>query len=307
MIPKFDISKNYHYIVDTSYIVFCAAAVAFKEYAYQNDVLTSEMGPDFDPTVDPEFNNILNKYFIARVVNPIKNYIPFSYDKSNFIFSIDCPRSEIWRRDVYPEYKLNRDTLSHEKDQFNIGKVFDYVNHKIIPDFCNETGSIIIQCTSSESDDIIAIVTEKLLEDESNNVIILSSDRDMVQLCNERVVVIANQSDIRDPKKEIEKMTRVDGIKEDISASDFLLFKIIIGDGSDNIPSIKPRLGPKGALKLILDKSRSKLKNLLNSNIDIKNGFKRNKKMISMKMIPDYIKNLIIESYDEAKSRKSVI
>lgn len=188
----FDLSKNYHVIVDTSFIVFCAAASAFKEYVYQNDIPKSDLSPDFDPTVDPEFNEILTERFISRITTPIKVQIPFSFDKSKFIFTIDCPRAKIWRRDFYPEYKLNRDTINHDKDQFNLGKVFQYVYSNVIPNFCNETGSVFIKSECAESDDIIAVLTEKLCNESKDNVvIILSSDRDMVQLCNDQVIVVS--------------------------------------------------------------------------------------------------------------------
>ena len=303
----FDLSKNYFYIVDTSYIVFCAASAAFKDYVYQNDVPKSSLSPDFDPTLDQEFNVILRDKFIARIENAIRSYSPFTFNKSNFIFTVDCPRKEIWRREIFPEYKLTRDTADHSKDEFNIGKVFKYVYDFIIPNYCEETGSIVVQSSYAESDDIIFVLTKKLLNDSKDNlIVILSSDRDMVQLYDERVSILTIQNEVREPKKELEALTKTE-IKEDVDVNDFLLFKILIGDGSDNIPSVKHRLGPKGALKYVLDKSRSNLKELLKEDVNILNGFKRNKKLISMNKIPSYMVESITESIDEAfANRKKV-
>ena len=205
----FDLSKNYYYVVDTSYIVFCAAAAAFKDYVYQNDIMKSDLSPDFDPTIDPDFNAILTERFINRVTAPIKAQTPFTFDMSKFIFTLDCSRSNIWRRDFYPEYKMNRDQADHSKDQFNLGKVFQYVYEHVIPNFCDETGSVAVRSSCAESDDIIAVLVDKLCKENKNNfVIILSSDRDMVQLYNDQVMIIANQNEIREPKKELEAMSR---------------------------------------------------------------------------------------------------
>lgn len=298
----FDLSKNFYYLVDTSYLVFCAAAAAFKDYVYQNDIPKSSLLPDFDPTLDQEFCILLRDRFISKIENVVRNFAPFTFDKSNFIFTLDCPRKDIWRRNIYPEYKLSRDTADHSKDEFDIGKVFNYVYSLIIPNYCEETGSITIKCVCAESDDIIAVLTRRLLKENKNNyIIILSSDRDMVQLYDERVTILTAQNEFREPKKELETLTKTT-IKEDINANDFLLFKILIGDGSDNIPPIKYRLGPKTAIKYIIDKS--KVKDLLKEDVNILNGFKRNKKLISMNAIPDYVVDAITRSIDESFSRK---
>lgn len=299
-----DLSRSYHYVVDTSYVVFCAAAAAFKDYVYQNDVPKSSLSPDFDPTLDQEFNVLLRDRFAARVENAIRAYSPFTFSRSNFIFAVDCPRREIWRRGFYPEYKLTRDTADRSKDEYDVRKVFRYAYDVIIPSYCDETGSAIVKCAYAESDDIIAVLTKRLLEeDERNFVIILSSDRDMVQLCCERVVVLTAQSRLRDPKREIQAITKTE-VKGEISASDFLLFKILIGDGSDNIPSVKARLGPKTALKYVLDKSKGKLKELLQEDVNILNGFRRNKRLIAMSEIPDYMRETIAESIDRSFERR---
>jgi 5'-3' exonuclease len=92
-------------------------------------------------------------------------------------------------------------------------------------------------------------------------------------------------------------LTKIKKLSNEITNVDFLLFKIILGDKSDNIPSIKYRLGPKKAMEYVLDKSRSKLKLLLKEDTEIANGFKRNKLLISMNEIPKYISDLIIENF----------
>lgn len=302
-----DFNRKYYFIVDTSYLIFCAAAVAFNNYCQQEDILDSKLGPDFNPTVDPEFNYLFEEILIRKIENQCRSGMPFIFKRSNIIFAIDCPRSEIWRRSIFPEYKLTRDTADRSKDKFNIGTVFAFAYNHIIPKYCSETGAKIISSTGAESDDIIAVLSKWLIAKDSNNyVIILSNDRDMLQLHNDRISIIANDNTFRDPKQDLMHLTGLETLDDEITAEDFLLFKIIVGDKSDNIPSIKRRLGPKKALALILDKSREKLKDLLQDSV-IKNSFKRNKKLISMNLIPKEVTNLILENIETAMNSSKIV
>ena len=61
------------------------------------------------------------------------------------------------------------------------------------------------------------------------------------------------------------------------------------------IPNIKPGMGPKKAWSLIQD--RNSLISLLKKDNVARDGFKRNKQLISMNEIPEKIYNLIIEEY----------
>lgn len=301
------INKEYFYIVDTSYIIFCAAAVAFNDYVMQEDILDSKLGPDFDPTLDPEFDFIFEEKLISKIESQCKVANPFVFKRQNIIFAIDCPRAEIWRRKIYPEYKLTRDTADRSKNKFDIGKMFAYAYNQIIPKYCSETNAKIIKCTSAESDDIIAVLSRWLTErSPDNHVVILSSDRDMVQLHNDRVSILATKNIYRDPKSDIMHMCNTKKLDCDITADDFLLFKIIIGDGSDNIPSIKRLLGPKKALTLVMDKTHESLKKLLTEDETVKEAFLRNKKLISMNMIPKELQELIVENIEEEFSSSKV-
>ena len=70
------------------------------------------------------------------------------------------------------------------------------------------------------------------LNETKDDVIIISCDKDMVQLFNDRVTIITADGTIRDPKTELEKALK-QKIKFDITSNDFLLYKIIIGDTAD--------------------------------------------------------------------------
>lgn len=283
--------NNYYYIVDTSYIVYSSAASAFNEYVLTFDISKSDLSPDFDPTLDPEYNFIFEKKFRNSIERPIQNLVPL-IDRSKFVFCIDCPRKNIWRRNYYPEYKIQRDSKDTSKDKYNIGKTFTYAYQKLIPDYCEEFGSHLLKCEFAEGDDLIAIFSKYILDQNKfNKVIIVSSDKDMVQLYNKRTLITTIDCILRNPKAELEKAIK-EKIKDEVTADDFLLFKILLGDGADNIPNIKQGVGNKKAYKLLMD--RPLLKQTLKEDINIAKSFKRNKMLISMKEIPNDIENLII-------------
>ncbi|WP_413854048.1 hypothetical protein [Candidatus Ruminimicrobium bovinum] len=283
--------NNHYYIVDSSYIIYYSANSAFSEYVRENDIPDRDCTPDFNPILDNEFTYLFEQKFKRCIEKPIQSIIPF-IDKSKYIFCLDCPRKNIWRRDFYPLYKIQRDMKDTSKDKFNIGPSFQYAYEKIIPDICDEWGSNILKCNYAEGDDCIAVATKYILfKNNFNKVIIISCDKDMVQLANDRTTIITSECLIRKPKTELEHAIK-SKIKEDISANDFLLWKIILGDKSDGIPNIKPQVGNKKAFKLLQNKDE--LKKLLTEDIDVAKAFKRNKKLISLKEIPEEVESLIL-------------
>ena len=267
--------------------------------------MKSQLSPDFDPTTDPEFNWIFEDKFISKIETQAKIANPVIFKRKNIIFSFDCKRKDIWRKQLYPEYKMNRDLRSHEKDKFNIRKCFEYAYNNIIPKYCTKHGCRILQCPTAESDDVIAVTTQWLLDkDPDNIVVILSSDRDYIQLCSDRVKIISLQNVFRSPKEDFMKLAGISELDRDFSAEDFLLFKIILGDPSDNIPGIKCKVGPKKAAALILEDTRASLKKLMQDDQSVKKSFSRNKKLISFNMIPEDLKKMILEIVEQSFSSK---
>lgn len=297
---------NYHYIADLSYLIFLSAFSAFNTYEKQFGLAESEKRPELDVTADEEYNNIFMETIKHYLTAPAQQIFPF-LDKSKFILCADCARKNIWRRDIYPDYKMNRDTKDKSKDKFDINKVFQYANNITIPSIIAEFNCMRISCGCAEGDDVIAVLAKKLIEEDKNNkVVIISSDRDMIQLCQDRLTLITAQGKIRDPKADMAEMLKID--KDDmpeISAKDFLLFKIILGDSSDNIPNIKYGIGPKKAFKIMQDKNL--LKAVLSEDQTIYDSFIRNKQLISMNEIPKDIINMITEEYEEEKAKLNVI
>lgn len=124
--------KQKHYLVDCSYICYFSGFSAFKQYKYNFDIPKYQCTPDFDPTIDPEFCEIFKNTLEYSIIRPLQLQLPF-IDKSKFIFCMDCARKNIWRRDIYPEYKLSRDLKDNSKDEFNISSIFQYAYNVLLP------------------------------------------------------------------------------------------------------------------------------------------------------------------------------
>lgn len=216
---------------------------------------------------------------------------------------MDCARKNIWRREIYPEYKLQRDIKDHSRDKFNLNRIFKHAYDIILPTICEEFKAQRVLCNCAEGDDVIAVLTEHFLNETNDNVVIISCDKDMIQLYGDRVKILNIEGEVREPKEELEKAIK-QPIDKDITATDYLLFKILIGDTADGIPNIKTGLGPKKAWKYIQDKKQ--LKQLLNEDITIADSFLRNKKLISMKEIPKEIHDLIITEYNNSQKENII-
>ena len=87
------------------------------------------------------------------------------------------------------------------------------------------------------------------LKDNYAHSLLIASDHDFLQIDNVREFDLFGRE---------AKRTLGD---EEVSASDFLLGKILMGDRSDNIKQVFTKCGPKTALKWTKDKEA--LKNLL--------------------------------------------
>lgn len=97
-----------------------------------------------------------------------------------------------------------------------------------------------------EADDIIGTVAKQSFE-KSLRTIIVSGDRDMLQLVNDKVLVLA-------PISGITKMALFDEVKVKekygLKPSQFIDYKALVGDASDNYPGVTG-IGPKTASELL--------------------------------------------------------
>ncbi len=160
-----------------------------------------------------------------------------------------------FRNEIYPLYKTNRSATPEDLiPQFEyIRKVVDAFN---LP---------IIEQDNFEADDIIATYAE-IAKKNNDSVVIYSSDKDLMQLMDDKV-------NLYDPLKN-KQLTTAD-IEKKFNITDPKLIpdiQALIGDTIDNIPGVKG-IGPKTASELIL--KYGNLEELLDKARNIKQDKKR--------------------------------
>ena len=103
-----------------------------------------------------------------------------------------------------------------------------------------------------EADDTIGYLATKFQE--NNDVVIMSSDQDFLQLVNDKITIYS-------PTKK--KFYDVDKVKEEygVTPQNYLQVKILLGDASDNVPGV-PKLGPKKLIKNFPELQESNIVNL---------------------------------------------
>ena len=146
-----------------------------------------------------------------------------------FIFDSGKPQH---RLALAPQYKANRPPMPDELKQ----------QTGIIRELITDFGWQSIAQENWEADDLIGGMAEKFT---SLPVRIVSSDKDLSQLVNERVAMLvpgANSFELRGRNEVMQKF----GVTPELMV-DYLS---LLGDASDNIPGV-PGIGPKSAADLL--------------------------------------------------------
>ena len=153
---------------------------------------------------------------------------------NKIIIVFDGKGGSLRRKKLFPEYKAQRNerkTLvssifgSKKEEQeaisFEINRLALYL--KALP-------VSVVVAENIEADDAIAYFCTDIFKDD--NKVIMSSDKDFLQLVN-------SNTEIWSPTKKI--LYNEEKIKEEFlfNSENFIIFKVLTGDNSDNIPGIK--------------------------------------------------------------------
>ena len=165
---------------------------------------------------------------IVKKLNPTKVVVAW-----------DSKTSVSKRRELYPEYKAGR---VKPGDDF-------YTQIPLLETLIRDLGWSFIEVDNYEADDIIGTFSREADEAGDWETYIISSDLDMLQIVDENTFmwrILKGFSNIEQiDVAEIEA-------KYSIKKSQFLDFKALKGDSSDNIPGV-PGIGEKTAAKLLND------------------------------------------------------
>jgi DNA polymerase-1 len=146
------------------------------------------------------------------------------------------PPGPVFRHEAYPEYKAGRaktpDLLREQKPHFRpLMEAFGFTN---------------VESPGFEADDVIGTLAAQA-GGQGEPVLILTSDRDALQLVDDHVSVLATGRGVTDtvrytPERVVERY----GVRP----SQMPEFRGLVGDSSDNLPGVRG-IGEKGAAQLI--------------------------------------------------------
>src|SRR3989338_5001874 len=166
------------------------------------------------------FTNILNK-----ILRDKPDYIACCFDVSR----------ETFRQKKYKEYKSQRSAMPDELKQ----------QMALIKEVVSSYNIAIAELEGYEADDLLASLAQKARK-ESLEVLIVSSDKDILQLVDEKIKVF-------DPRKDKEGMLHTIGQVRSVyglEPQQLPDFFALTGDAADNIPGAKG-VGEKTALMLL--------------------------------------------------------
>ena len=169
--------------------------------------------------------------FLRSIAAVIRKHKP-----TRCVIVFDGKGGSVRRKRMYPNYKANR----ANKTAFNRYKEFASLEDEQ-QSMKRQYGRMIqyLQCLpittlaidNIEADDAIAYISNEIFTKQENKVTIVSTDRDFLQLVNNRISVWS-------PIKK--KMYTPNIMREEfgIDSKNYLLYRALTGDKSDNIPGV---------------------------------------------------------------------
>ena len=195
------------------------------------------------PTMDENGNHIGGVTGFLKSVG----YVTRKFKPSRVYVVFDGKGGSKRRRDIYPDYKLGRKPLTR------LNRTYDMTTEKDEQDLMRYELVIVAKALMKlpittitldhvEADDIISYIAQHVVENGGES-IIYSTDKDFLQLVGDGIKVW----------NPVRKKTYIpETVLEDYSIhpNNFLLYRALTGDTSDNLPGIKG-LGMKTLLKFM--------------------------------------------------------
>lgn len=252
-----------------------------------NQVLISNLMQQINSNPKEKLDESLIRHM---VLNSLRSYIRQFKSKYGEII-IACDSKKYWRRDVFAFYKSNR-KKDREKSDFDWHLIFETLN-KIRDELKENFPYKVIDVEGAEADDIIGVLAPRLAS--SGEVLILSSDKDFVQL--QKYDNVIQYSPI------LKKFVEVD------NPAQYVKEHILKGDRGDGIPNF---LSPDNTFALGERQktiNKKKLEEWINKSPEefcitelMLRGYKRNQMLVDLDFIPETIQSAIVSSYETTKA-----
>ena len=220
-----------------------------------------------------------------------------STNRVDTILARDAHGTINFRRQLFPEYKMQRGEQRASRNDFNHWKIFEHMFSTIYPQILPHDNTYTIMHPEAEGDDVVAsIVQSDFVRNRYRWVLLISSDRDFCQLHRPENHLRQFTMDGDEVLCQFKYESKGRKVAVPISADMAMMLKIITGDKSDNIPGIKYRLGPKTAYKLLIEgNGLDNLQKLFDEDPSTKVAFNRNRKLIAFSEIPTKLQSEIVD------------
>ncbi len=256
-------ARKMYVIVDLGYLLFYRYHASMRWLDFQKQ-LEEELTEEY-------IASIFKKHLISQLEKLRKKY-----PSAHFLFCKDEKHGNVWRKAIYPEYKATRG----EASRCEVTARIITLQHVMIQ-VVNDIGRV-FEGHGLEADDVAYLLVQKLrAEQPSEEIIIVTSDRDYLQMTDEKVHIVDGSG----------KWVVGSG-----DAKKDLWTKIIMGDKSDNISPIAKGCGKKTAealagdpKKLVEFVAKHKCHEMLDRNITL----------VSMDKIPSDLKDAFYATYTE--------
>lgn len=261
--------------VDGSYYTFFRYFALIQWYQHKNKMKDLE-------TTDGciEFTNKFRDLFAKKLKEIIKK---LKLKNPLIVVALDCPRNQIWRKELFPQYKQHRHDVIGEQ-QYTETNLFKLMRNEQL--FKIAGAHLMIKHPCLEADDCIALFLKQIRTSTSQQipVTIITSDHDYLQLADSYTKIY----NLKYKNLTDSPMSFKDKHKD-------LFCKIVMGDKSDGIPGVFKKCGIKTAEKLYENQS------LFQERLNKENAyhlFEFNKSLIDFNMIPtEYIQSLYTGNY----------
>ena len=207
---------------------------------------------------------------------------------------IACDSKNVWRREVFPNYKAGR-KATREKSEHDWDTIFSML-HTIKDEIRSFLPYKVIELETAEADDIIATLVKRTQNEVGPNhkkkVLILSGDKDFIQLHGPNV------------KQYNPVLNKFVGKGEDPTI--YIKEHILKGDRSDGIPNVlsDDNVFIEGRRQRPL--SKKKIESWVNEVFmtfteEEQNNYNRNRKLIDLSCIPPELEEKIINEFIDVK------
>jgi len=152
-------------------------------------------------------------------------------------YTVAFDLGDTWRHAEFPVYKATRDSMPDEMST-QMDRIAEFLRALDIP---------IVTYANYEADDVLGTLACQAAA-AGDDVLIMTGDRDMFQLVGDHIRILYTSGG----PKPVTSVIGPDEVRErhGVDPSQFVDYKALLGDNSDNIPGV-PGVGEKTAAKLL--------------------------------------------------------